>query len=616
MSNPRRFDIRSRHLTVKTLGFLLLAVLALSPCALARPEPVRVFDINKIGETAQDDEAIGVGAPKNVDKEKPGYVFEGFPMLTNGIVSAMGASLMVSDDDGGMLGRGQLRPVSEKGGKALPLTRTELRKAGRGGAEVLTTWGEGRQAAKLALSLRRGESMICVTPEANADRLRLTFEAPLIVLPSFAGDDFLFVPGEFGEGRHFLPSENLLLIPTGDGDTMLQAIWPIGEQEVNVVVSKNDEGPAVIEAIEIAFDDKPIYISAWRHENLWTMGRVDKWFGPKADNGAPEKTLTWTRPFRAEWRAVFHGEGVDTTWDFQSRKKQGTIGMHGGRSKTYVCPAWFEDDAAKLRLPPQGYQTAPAELFVIYALQRTRRTPHTAQLPEDVLRQALGSGPCEYLLDLEGLKTQGRPGGPLCVLDRRFRILSETYRDAPAGRSMQYAEVHVDWMLDQGMQQYGRIQDYERFGREVVELCRQTAADNPKLSPSLEPFATDASTIVTLCETMIRDMRTRADAFTDVTLEADDIPGIMKELAGELKGSLDDRTPENLARWEHLQTCLDRIARYPQGGLPDPRRLTRKMQYQAARLATQGPRAAQLGKVIRRLAGDTLRGKHWAEMGR
>jgi hypothetical protein len=135
------------------------------------------------------------------------------------------------------------------------------------------------------------------------------------------------------------------------------------------------------------FEGKSIWVAILEGEGIWRERSV-----PAQDAG---KALDWRPPFAAKWRAdLIRGRGF-------------------AESLTFSAPA-------------EGGEKPPAltgDRYVIYPLDRTKATPLTEFTPVDILRNTLGVGPCQYILESEGLATQDNPtpDNVMTWVEKQFR---------------------------------------------------------------------------------------------------------------------------------------------------------------------------------------------------
>ena len=161
---------------------------------------------------------------------------------------------------------------------------------------------------------------------------------------------------------------------------------------------------------------KSIWVAVLEGAGIWHEQAVS------ADDAKQDLTLDWKPPFSAKWRADLLAEGGSTlSWYFRNLDEVGRHGVQDGDSPP-VCS--LEDGRAVLRLrrDPRAAPLAwhyPAKL-VVYAMDRDRATPLTTFCPMDVLRNTLGVGPCQYILQTEGLGAEVTPDSVMTWVEKQF----------------------------------------------------------------------------------------------------------------------------------------------------------------------------------------------------
>jgi len=119
---------------------------------------------------------------------------------------------------------------------------------------------------------------------------------------------------------------------------------------------------------------------------------------------------------------------------------------------------------------------------VVYPINRVKQTPLDAFTVVDVMRNTLGVGPCEYILDLEGQKTDSRGRATCSTRDKLTGIYSK-------GQQKEKRE-EVSRTLDEALTfvrhiRY-RITRYVDFGHKIREYLAEQKKAHPELG---EPIA-------------------------------------------------------------------------------------------------------------------------------
>ena len=166
----------------------------------------------------------------------------------------------------------------------------------------------------------------------------------------------------------------------------------------------------------------------------------------------------------------------------------------------FIYPAVFKGEEVRLCLyADKGKRNQPHvyERVLIYPLGRVAATPLNVFTPVDLMRETLGQGPCEYILDLAGVKP--RPAGgdrPIlsyatCGLwnDHIKPILRQLKKKADG--SFEPLDAKTKAHLIQALEEmwyfvhavHDRLRKYKKWGADLDAFCRQTQARSPKVKP-------------------------------------------------------------------------------------------------------------------------------------
>jgi hypothetical protein len=214
---------------------------------------------------------------------------------------------------------------------------------------------------------------------------------------------------------------------------------------------------------------------------------------------AKDLTLAWKPPFAARWRGDFlDASGTARSWYFGGA---GEPGEAAATASPRECPCWLEGQRAVVRGGLAGAAAGPADKaarqLVVYPIDRTRATPLTVFCPMDVLRNTLGVGPCQYILQSEGLagETNPTPDEVMNWVEKQFagkkekRAAGEMREQLAAmvehvGRTQarigQYAALagRLDGLLA-AQSGSGPSAETVRVLRSLVDRLKQAAAEDP-----------------------------------------------------------------------------------------------------------------------------------------
>ena len=329
----------------------------------------------------------------------------------------------------------------------------------------------GFQAAAFRLRLTAGEPLVTLRAGPGLEKVRLLWEARHTVVPDFFGDDAVWPTEAARRGPIGLPAENVLL--AFHGTSILACVWESRDGRADLCPSPHGAAlpgadPAcVVECRE----GKRFWLALLDGPGLYDRRDVAEGKTPAAILGA------FKPPFPAKWRASFVGtDGVCESITFEQPPEKAPV------PETWRGPVIF------------------------YPIDRSRTTPLTTILPMDVLRSTLGVGPCEYILDLEGLGGDD-PAPPDAVVGWLERLVKKKR----AARSAEEIKERLDAMLTHLAAARARINDYAAFGKQIRHVCREAAKQDAEKEA--------AAAVLRICDRLDHDlargraeMKTPADA--------------------------------------------------------------------------------------------------------
>ncbi|HWY85166.1 MAG TPA: hypothetical protein VNX28_00500, partial [Gemmataceae bacterium] len=209
--------------------------------------------------------------------------------------------------------------------------------------------------------------------------------------------------------------------------------------------------------------------------------------------------LGWKMPFPAQWRVDFTRAGdLTDSWEMLLQEAKGNdyikpswLGSGEDRLPpsrerwntvlgTYPYPCWSDPDLRVFLQPIKSRALHFQGPVVVYPINRVKQTPLDAYTVVDVMRNTLGVGPCEHILDLEGQKSEYKGRATCGVRDK----LTPIY----ANNQQVKLRAEVDKTLDEGLvfvkHIRGRITRYVEFGHKT----RQYLAEQQQAHPELAGF--------------------------------------------------------------------------------------------------------------------------------
>jgi hypothetical protein len=368
--------------------------------------------------------------------------------------------------------------------------------------------------------LKKGEVFVEIQQVAGQGALAVEAASRFALLPDFFADDILFDARKTPIDRVELPSENFLLQFAGKGDAILMEVFENRQEDIRVTLAgKGDERSVTGSEISFGKKGSRIWVAVLEGPGLWhsvEVGESDK---------KKILPLEWKMPFVAQWRVDFtRKDGLTDSWDMLLPDPQGD---------GYIKPSWLAQDGrisdatrtstgevdrdaykpggpASDRLGPdrkrwttvlghveypcwtdrerRGYleplehkRLAFVGPVLIYPSTRLAETPVEAYTPVDVVRNTLGVGPCQYILDVEGQK-QEHVGRATCHVRT---LLGETYQAGQWKSKRKEIESYLGDALDFVTHIRKRILAYVDFGHELVGYLEAQQKAHPELKEPL-----------------------------------------------------------------------------------------------------------------------------------
>jgi hypothetical protein len=309
--------------------------------------------------------------------------------------------------------------------------------------------GDGQSGrCTAAFRLTTGRAMLEMTGLEAADRFFVWSVTRYVVVPDFFADDMVFSAATCDLNRFGLPAENFLLNLLDGGDAMLTCVWRSLNRDAYAVLT--GEGPERrIRGCEFAGgEDETLWVAVLEQPDIWGSLVF-----------ADERLLTgWQPRFDAAWRLDLV---ADEPFTRSANLSKTQIEARVSREPE---PPESTAEGKDLELPSRS----EAERFqgIVYALDRDAATPLTTFCPIDVLRNTLGVGPCQYVLQTEGLASAGDPT-PANVMD----WVEKQFEKGEEAESADQICQRIDQMIAHMEHVQHRIDEYRALSREIRELC-------------------------------------------------------------------------------------------------------------------------------------------------
>ncbi len=262
--------------------------------------------------------------------------------------------------------------------------------------------------------LTTGQALLEMVAGEAAERLFVWADTRYVVVPEFFGDDMVFDARACDQARFGLPTENFFINLLGGNDAIVMCVWRSGRQQTYAIAT--GDGPQrAIRGCEIqGGKQKTLWVALMERPGIW------KQQGPQREAVAEDRLGGWEPPFPASWRDQ---------------------------------PVW------------PGSNKSP-NTSVIYPADRTNATPLTMMCPTDVLRNTLGVGPCQYILEKEGLASQANPT-PDNVMD----WVERQFERKQAEEAAEEIQELLRQMVDHVHRTEVRIGEYGALAGDVRQSC-------------------------------------------------------------------------------------------------------------------------------------------------
>jgi hypothetical protein len=471
------------------------------------------------------------------------------------------------------------------------------------GAACLEVSCKTEHGASVAAKLRikRGGVFVETVPGAGAGRLRTECPGRFVILPDFFADDILIDASRIPLSTMEAPSDNFVLHLTGSGDSIGMCVFENRQQDVKLALSGQGD-QRKITGSEIEFEGKSIWVAVLSAPHIWHSLDL------KIDDAGSIIPLRWTMPFPAQWRVDFtRKDSLTDSWEMLlQEKKNGKYtkpSWLGGKEETlrpnrwrwntfldeFSYPCWSDHERRGYVQPliKDAFQfQGPA---VVYPINRVKQTPLDAYTVVDVMRNTLGVGPCERILDVEGQKTvyQGRP---TCGVQG---LLEEIYQAKQQKQKRALVEKHLNDGLAFVKHIRGRITRYIEFGEKMRKYLGAQRTAHPELRGRID----ELDKILERIDTYIAPQTNKIQK-----------PEFVVELNADFrKNIMDSDGPDALECCQKYGKILTDIGGSQDELVGECRFIVRTLRQRAGIMVGVDPRLAPIAREIRTRTQEALR---------
>jgi len=562
---------------------------------------VRLFDTGAASPAALAPEALAKRTGwTQVAEGKVDHAFKGDAVVMNNCLALAlrkngeGAEVYSLTAEGARL-LAALRPIYDMLAKPVPYVKILKNAQGVVALEMVG----------IQFELPTGQPFVKTSAISGTRELRIEAPCRFAVMPDFFADDIVVDAAAIPADKAELPFENFLLHFVGNGEAILAAVSPDRDEDSLIELSGKDS-QRVIAASTIPYGkSKTLWLAAIADKGVWHTRDIAK------DNADKVLTLDWKAPFQAQWRVDWRlDDGLNDSWEMLIQLPDGKFDKPDwfGQSDRVGTPDWMKDNRKRwttvlgsfqypcwLDKEGQGFLQPLKKKLVfqgpalVYPINRVQATPLDRFTLVDVVRECLGVGPCEYVLDVEGQKKVAR-GAATCASRTKLNVI---YMEKRQKEKRADVEKALDDVLAFVQLVRGRIEAYAKFGRDQIAWLEDQKKSKPELAECL-----------TQMQAVLRRIEASVERRKGAIRPAEDAVALVDDFRKNLVGS---DSPDALDRCKKITGALVNI-----GGAQDELvgecRVAVKVLRQRAGLAMAAdPRAGDIAKELRRRTQAILR---------
>jgi hypothetical protein len=464
--------------------------------------------------------------------------------------------------------RALLIPLARAADNPRPLSGVRILENTPGAVMLEATFGRDAAASVAArFRLTTGQIVLEIRGGEGMRRLLVRANPTLVVVPDFFADDMIFTPAMITGNRIGLPTENQLLQLVAGGDAMLMCVWPSNTQHADAIVTGEGAARAIAGSEIDCPKDAHLWLASLEGKKLWHRQTIP------LGNSQETVGLDWRPPFPAKWRGSLVGaHGIARSWQFRQEGKGGSDSPESAGARSPCCITAERAFVETRDVAPLSQSPSDSAPLVVYPLDRSRGTPLSIFCMTDILRATLGVGPCQYILEAEGLDAEEHPT-PAQVTAWVEKLFAKK-------RSRRSADL-IRQRLDQMTALVGRMQQRIDAYRQLAVTVRQLCADDGA-------HGTDAKTIGRLSQ-IATDMERIATASVGTAAAARRFAAAIAAMIGQDNAVADCR---------RVGTVLRALGNAQQRTLSQCRMAARRLQQECRMASPEDARAAAcVGKV-------------------
>ncbi|HUR38517.1 MAG TPA: hypothetical protein VM222_03445, partial [Planctomycetota bacterium] len=547
--------------------------------------------------SVQEPAKSGIQVSDGGESLKPGEIpaaFKGDAVLSNGRLSLVvpkggaGAEIRVG---------GSTRAVLHLSGVAT-LDRVAVAEYGKGSATLVI----GNKLVSATLKLKKGDVTVEVQSAEGVEKLRVDCPSRFVVLPDFFADDIVIDARKLPPASVEIPSENFILQLAGKGEAIVMSTFENKEQDVRLTLDGAGDDRRVAGS-EIEFGKgRKIWVSVLEAPQIWHVREI------QAADAGKTLPLDWKMPFPAAWRCdLTRANDLADSWEMLVQKDRDgdymkPSWMGGGPERlpatrkrwttvlgSFLYPVWSDAERNGFIQPLKHDKLAFRGPAVIYPVNRVNETPLEVFTVIDLVRNTLGAGPCEYLLDLEGNRSESK-GRATCssrdVLTGIYKAGEQKAKRAEVEKVLQDDLLFVKHIR-------GRITRYVEAAARIREYLAGQKKAHPELAGPIDELDKIAAEVDERFEARREKMKT---------------PDHVAKMNDDFRRDvMDYEGPDALDRCKKYATALVEVGDNQDELSGECRWVIKAVRQKAGLLMAADPRMAPIAAELRARTQETLK---------
>ncbi len=383
-----------------------------------------------------------------IPEEETQHTFHGDTVIVNNKIALVlrkngNGTALHSLTEGGPVHRAALHPFNQ-GHDSWELAQIDIVENHLSAVQVHAVFQSGEMKNAIDFRITAGESILQIIPGDGTDNLFIASKPEYVIVSDFFSDDMVFSANTFSHPVR-LPTEKILIHAIADGNALLMGVWESNRQTAIIHLSEDSDERKIAGTEIQCIQNQKIWLACLEHPNIW----VDHNFANQPEN--------WEPPFPAHWRVNFL---QDTGFAFSETLSN---------------------------IQAQEFDQEP---YLVYPIERDRATPLTLYCPTDVMRNTLGVGPCQYILEAEGIGTGAAP-----TADKVTEWVERLFERNRDERSKDQIIERFDEMIKLLEQTQTRIEQYKIFAEQLLTIIKEKRDSLQDIAAEIDRLGLTVQTI-------------------------------------------------------------------------------------------------------------------------